>query len=74
MTITIKNDLIYDLNGNECYIYIEQDKYESGYKVGFCTARSVGIYHKENEHYYPTITQAKRRYNYLKCKIKKEKG
>ena len=69
MTVIIKNDLI-----NEYYIYIEQDKYESGYKVGFATNRGVGIYHEENEHYYPTIEQAKRRFNYLKCKIKKEKG
>ena len=66
MTVTIQQEII-----NNQYVYIEQDKNESGYNVGI--AESVGnteLYRTVNKHVYPTLQQAKRRYSYLKRKAR----
>lgn len=57
---------------NECYVYIDQDKYSMAYKVGSSKTFDGSRYYVINERTYPTLLKAKRRYNYLKSKIKKE--
>lgn len=69
MTVTIQQEII-----NNQYVYIEQKKNESSYNVGI--AESIGnynfteLYRTVNEHVYPTLQQAKRRYSYLKRKAR----
>lgn len=64
MTFTIKQIKI----GNY-HIEISQDKYSSSYKVTLSHTYDGDIYRTDNENYYPTLTAANRRYNYLKRKV-----
>lgn len=62
MTVTIKSEVIGDY-----YIYIEQDKYSPGYKVGLVRKISDQMYgYPLSERYYPSLEKAKRRYKDLK--------
>lgn len=65
MTVTIQQEKIGDY-----YISIEQEKYESTYRVEL--AKRYGNsddYHMINEHMYPTLRKAKARFSYLKRKV-----
>lgn len=66
MTIVIQS---VDID-NYC-ISIEQDKYESCYKVRVneFIDKAIRYCRVINEHYYPTLAKAKRRFNYLKRRI-----
>ena len=66
MTVTIQQEKIGDY-----YISIEQEKYESTYRVAL--AKRYGNndeYRMINDHIYPTLSQAKARFSYLKRKVR----
>lgn len=66
MTVTIQQEKIGDY-----YISIEQEKYESTYKVELSKRYgNSDIYHRINDHIYPTLSQAKARFGYLKRKVR----
>lgn len=64
MTFTIQSENIGEFN-----IYIEQEKFESNFKVGIVKEQSPGLYgFPISELRYETLNKAKRRYQYLKRK------
>ncbi len=66
MTVTIRQEKVGDY-----YICIEQEKYCSTYRVTL--AKRYGNsddYHMINNQIYPTLSQAKARFSYLKRKVR----
>lgn len=51
---------------NGYYIYIQQDKYENGYVVGYCREIDGVCGYPKSERFYSTIQKAKRRFRDLK--------
>lgn len=71
MTVTLKNEIVETQHGN-FYVYIDQEKFETTFKVGIAKEIAPGLCtYPINEIRYNEMDKAKRRYAYLKREAKK---
>ena len=65
MTFTLKSEHV-----NDYYIYVDQDKFSSLYKVGICKCFSSGLAKTISELTYTDYSKASKRFSFLKRKAK----
>lgn len=72
MTVTFQEETVKNDRDEMFYIYIEQDKYKSSFRVGIAVQYDeCRVGYPLNEHRYWTMQQAKRRFRDLRRQVMK---